>query len=346
MRAFLNDIRQWMEEGKQVALATLVKAYGSAPRPLGSKMVVSSKSDMIGSVSGGCVEGNVFEVAQSVLNSNHPRLLEYGIADELAFEVIGLACGGSIEVFVEPMVEIHHTLAQYLENEELVALVTNLSESGAGDKLLLRSDGTSVGSLGNSALEQQVQARVPALMATQQSERAMFEVAGEEFDLFIEVYPPPPTLIIVGAVHIAESLVTFANRLGFKTVIVDARAAFATPERFPHADYVRVEWPATALAQMPLNQSSYIVFLSHDEKMDNPALVEALNSSARYIGALGSRKTHAKRISDLKARGVSEDQLARIYAPVGLDLGAKRAEEIAVSIIAQIIAAKYGRGTS
>ncbi len=176
-----------------------------------------------------------------------------------------------------------------------------------------------------------------AALGRQQSERVTVRQGDTEWDIFVDVYPPPPQMIIVGAVHIAIPLVTFANALGFRTIVVDARRAFATPERFAHASELRIGWPADILADLHLNESTCLVTLTHDEKLDNPALLLAINSPVRYIGALGSRRTHAARVEALKENGATDAQIARIHAPIGLDLGGRRPEEIAVAIIAEIV---------
>lgn len=242
------------------------------------------------------------------------------------------------------MTKIYDLLKQSLNSEELVALATVVAGPGVGNKLLIWPDGRTAGDLGSAELNERVVRYSAALLIDQRSERASFEVAGETVEVFIDVYPPPPKLIIVGAVHIAIPLVTFAKELGFRTIVVDARSAFATPERFAHADELILKWPAKALEEITIDEATYIVVLTHDEKLDNPALKIALESPARYIGALGSVKTHAKRVEKLKAQGVTDEQLQRIHAPIGLDLGAQHPEEIAVSIIAEIVAVSHGIG--
>ena len=243
------------------------------------------------------------------------------------------------------MAELYEALKRCIEEGQLVALATVLAGPGIGNKLLIWPDGRTKGSLGSAALDEQVIRYAAGLLANQSSGRASFDVAGETADVFIEVYPPPPKLVIIGAVHIAIPLVTFAKELGFRTIVVDARSAFATRERFPHVDELIVKWPAEALKELNLDEASYVVVLSHDEKLDTPSLKVALESPARYIGALGSPKTHAKRVEALRRMGVTDEQLARIHAPIGLNLGAQRPEEIAVSIIAEIVAVSHGIGT-
>lgn len=243
------------------------------------------------------------------------------------------------------MAAIFEALKRCLEEERLVALATVVDgpDDRIGAKLLIHPDGTTQGDLGSPQLNAEVLRRAADLLASQRSARVTIEAGREIADVFIEVFPPPPRLVIVGAVHIAIPLVTFAKTLGFRTIVVDARSVFATPERFAHADELILQWPAKALGEMQLDESSCVVVLTHDEKLDNPALKTALESPARYIGALGSPRTHARRVARLKAQGVSDEQLRRIHAPIGLDIGAERPEEIALSIMAEIVAVSHGR---
>lgn len=342
MREMLSEIEQWLADGKQVALATVVKVYGSAPRPLGSKMAVSSAGDMVGSVSAGCVEGNVFQHAQEVLKTGIPKLMEYGITDEMAFEAVGLLCGGNIDVYIEPLeMTIFSALKEALTEQKLVALATVLTGETAGQKMLLFPDGRAEGNLG--AWTHVVQAAAMERMKTQHTERRTFETETGAADIFIEIFPPPQRLIIIGAVHIAMVLATIAKTLGFRTIVIDPRDVFASRDRFPQVDELVTQFPADALAEMSLDEGCYVVFVSHNAEFDNPALKIVLNAPVRYVGALGSRRTHAKRVEALTEMGVSAAQIERIHAPIGLDLGAKTPEEIALSIISEIVAVKRGK---
>jgi xanthine dehydrogenase accessory factor len=235
------------------------------------------------------------------------------------------------------MSELFQTLIHAIHQGKLIALATIIGGPGIGRKLLIWPQGAWQGSLGNEALEQEVRSRASELLQGQRSERFTIMQGNEAVELFVEIHAPPPKLIIVGAVHIAIPLVTFGKALGFYTVVLDARSAFATPERFSHADQLIIQWPADALPQMGIDESTCVVVLTHDEKIDNPALAIALRSPARYIGALGSKKTHARRLRALQEEGVNEEQLARLHAPIGLEIGARRPEEIAVSIIGEIV---------
>lgn len=240
------------------------------------------------------------------------------------------------------MADLYTTFANAVKRGRLVGLATVLAGPGMGHKLLLWPNGATEGDLGDADLNYQVIERAKAAFADQQTTRFTVPTAAGEVDVFLEVQAPLPKLVIVGAVHIAIPLVTFGKTLGFHTIVLDARSAFATPERFHHADELLIQWPADALPEIGIDESTYIVVLTHDEKIDNPALAVALTSPARYVGALGSKKTHARRVAALQEAGVTEEQIARIHAPIGLNIGARRPEEIAVSITAEIIAVMNG----
>ena len=242
------------------------------------------------------------------------------------------------------MPKLHQEFVRSLKNEKLVALCTVIVGPQLGNKMLIWPNGQTKGDLGFADLNRQVAQHAEALLLQQKSERVAFEVGGDKSEVFIEVIPPPPRLIIIGAVHAAIPLITFAKELGFRTTVVDPRSAFATPQRFSHADELIVKWPQEALSATDFNEGTYLVALSHDEKLDNPALKLALESPCRYIGALGSRKTHARRVASLKEMGITDEQLSRIHAPIGLNLGGRRPAEIAVAIVGQIIAIRNGVG--
>jgi xanthine dehydrogenase accessory factor len=336
MHEIAVDLARWLAEGEQIALATVVWAEGSSPRPLGSRMAVAGSGQMVGSVSGGCVEGAVFEEAQGVLAGGPPKRLRYGAVDETGWEV-GLACGGTIEVYVEPLAEVHRRLLAALEAEKTVALGTRLDGSG---HLLAWPDGRLEGD----------HALAPALTALFPGPAAELRRGAEgpapsevEGDVFLEVLAPQPTLVIVGAVHIAIPLVRLAQTLGFRARVVDARRTFATRERFPTADELVVAWPQDALKADELGPQHSVVILSHDPKFDGPALQIALRSQAGYVGLIGSRTTQAQRQAVLREAGFGEAELARIHGPVGLDLGGREPAEIALAILAEIVAVRHGQ---
>jgi xanthine dehydrogenase accessory factor len=237
---------------------------------------------------------------------------------------------------------IYERISAAIAAEQPIAVATVIGgQEQTGAKLLAQPDGTTFGSLGAELPEQDIVGDMLAMLARAESGIRSYATLGGDVQVFIESYPPPPTMFIVGAVHIAIPLVTFAKALGFRVVVVDARGAFATPERFAHADELIMAWPDEAL-EGKLNSNSFVVLLTHDPKLDDPALKIALPSSARYVGALGSPTTHAKRLVRLREDGVPEQQLARLHAPIGLKLGASTPEEIAVSIIAEVVAARHG----
>ena len=251
------------------------------------------------------------------------------------------------------MAELFDALAQAIRQDELCAVVTALTGPEIGGKLLVRraraqdrgnSEVTSTGTLGSPTLDQAAIAHAEAAMKARNSRRVSMTVEAQERDYLIDVHVPQEVLVIVGAVHIAIPLVTFARELGLRTVVVDARTIFATKDRFDHVDELIQRWPEDALQEMTLNESTYVVTLTHDEKLDTPALICALNHPVGYVGALGSRRTHAKRVTALQSAGVSEEQIARIHAPVGLDLGARSPAEIALSIMAEIMQVRNRTG--
>jgi len=343
VREILPEIERWRGEGKEIVLATVIGVWGSAPRQPGSRMAISSEGEISGSVSGGCVEAAVCEEARDVLETGEPLLVRYGVPDETAWSV-GLTCGGTIEVFLEPLQgsparnELNEAIAACLEREEAVVLATVISGTGLGDRILVRRSGESTGTLGSGEFDGAVVERALALLPGPATERSSIKTGDSTRDLFIEVLAPRKKLVIVGAVHIAIPLVTFARELGYRTYVIDPRQAFATKERFPHADELMAEWPHKVFDKIGIGEGTSVAVLCHDYKIDVPALKAALQSPARYVGVLGSRKTHARRVEKLIEAGVSSEAIDRIHAPIGLKLGGRRPAEIAIAIIAEIIA--------
>ena len=309
MREVLSELTEWTKAGEEIAIATVVETWGSSPRPLGSKMVVTRSGKMAGSVSNGCIDGAVFDEAQKVLKSRKPKVAAFGVADDVAFEV-GLACGGHIEVFIEPMAPVHQQLIAILQRNETATLRTNLVTGEAE----LVGGWTPPGS----------------------------ELAHRDGDLLVEPFRRPAHLIIIGAIHIAIPLHRLAKLMGYRVTVVDARAKFATKERFPEADEIIVAWPDEAMEKLVIDRSSYVVILTHDPKFDLPALRSVLTKEAGYVGAIGSRKTNQNRFDALRAEGFQEKQLARVHGPIGLDLGGRGAEETALGILAEITAVRFG----
>jgi xanthine dehydrogenase accessory factor len=308
-------------------VATVVATRKSSPRPVGSKLVITPDGKLSGSVSGGCVESDVFIAAQEVMDSGTPRLLTYGITDDMAFEV-GLPCGGEIDVFVEPLrVEV--------DEHERAVLFTVIEGEPLGAKLLVREDGTVEGD-GPPGL---------AALAIDSLRRGRSHTLEHEgLTVFADVFGPPPCLFVYGAVDTAEALCQAAKLLGWSTVVADARPRFATKERVPSADTLLVEWPEDALGHRPPDTATAIFVLTHDDKFDLPMLTAAVKSEAFYIGALGSRRNQERRRELLLEAGVTEDELDRISGPAGLDIGAESPAETALSMLAEAIAVRAGRG--
>jgi xanthine dehydrogenase accessory factor len=340
MQDILPDISRWLERGEPVALATVVQTWGSSPRAAGAKMAMTPGGGMTGSVSGGCVEGATFEEGVATLKTGHGKLVHFGVADETAWEV-GLACGGSIDVLVQPLDrERFERVRDLIEAERLFAIVSLVKGPAdqIGQGFVLEEAGEIVGRLPATWHDQAVEAAQAALAAGQSRRQALGEV-----EVFIEVVWPAPTVIAVGGVHTSIALMALAKTLGYKTVVVDPRKAFGSQERFPHVDRLIQAWPDDALRQLTLNRATAIALLTHDPKLDDPGLHVALNSPAFYIGALGSKSTQQKRRDRLKAEGFSDAQLARIRGPIGLPLGGRTPEEVALAILAEIVAARNNR---
>lgn len=313
----------WLAEGQKVAIATVVQTWGSAPRPVGSQLAISGEAQMAGSVSGGCVEGAVVAEALEALEDGKPRLLEFGVTNEEAFAV-GLACGGTIRVLVEPV-----GVGQGMPRPMLEALVgargarepvVYAVEPGGWARHLLTLDTGGI-------------LREPVRLALAADRSGFVEADGHAW--FLGVHNPPLKMAIVGAVHIAQALAPMARLAGYDVTVIDPREAFASPERFPDTRLLH-DWPDAALAALHVDTRTAVVTLTHDPKLDDPAIRAALASPAFYLGCLGSTRTHAKRMERLHEAGFDGAAIARIHAPVGLDIGAKSPAEIAVSVIAQV----------
>lgn len=318
----------WLAAGSPVALATVIETWGSSPRPLGSLLAVRGDGVFAGSVSGGCLEPEVVSEALDVLETGTPRLLDYGVSDAQAWAA-GLACGGRLRVQVRPVADAG--LLQRLAAAAPAALVHALE----GDAVALV---TATGVEGDLALDDDTLAAVREAIAADRS-TLLPTAAGAAFAL---VLSPPLRLIVVGAVHITESLVPLAREVGFEVTVVEPRPAFAAAARLPGVAVVGGR-PERALAELVPDSRSAVVTLTHDPQLDDPALVQALASPAFHVGALGSTRSHARRLERLRARGLDDAELARIKGPVGLPLGGRRPPEIALSIVAELVAARYAR---
>jgi xanthine dehydrogenase accessory factor len=345
MRDVLESHDRFASSGRRVALATVVRAQGSAPRPVGATMVVADDGEMAGSVSGGCVENDVVLHALEALEAGEGRLVTYGIADDEAFAV-GLACGGTIEVLVRPAPgpEIRSVAADLVTAERPGAVVTVASGPGAGATAVLDPTGDVLAGALPPDVRADVAADVPALVDTERSRM----LAYADREVLIEVIVPEPHLIVFGAVHIAQPLCAMARIAGFRVTVTDPRPAFATPERFPEASRVLPGQPAEVVAGLELDRRTYAVVLNHDARHEDPVLVALLRSDARYIGAMGSRRTHALRLERMREAGFGEQDLERIHGPIGLDIGAAIPAEVAVAILAEMIRVRraFGSGMS
>ncbi len=349
MQEVFTEIEAWRKGGKSIAIATNVMRDGASLRPLGAKMAMTTLQEIAGSVTGGCIEGAVYEEAQEVIKTGLPKLLHYGVINGQNPWDVGLTCGSSLDVLVESLDsiawrEIYPALKKCLEENQLAVVGTVLSGPGIGNKMMLWPDGQKLGSLGNAALNAQAESWMREQMMAQQITWTSFQIADEKVKLFVDVFVPKARVIVIGAVHVAKPLVTLAKSLGYYTIVIDPRTAFATRERFPAscADELITEWPADALAKLHPDEGTYLAALSHDEKLDNPALAIALASPVRYVGVLGARKNIDKRLASLRELGATDEQLSRLRAPIGLNLGAIAPEEIALSILAEMVSARHG----
>ena len=318
MRDVLETLERWAADGTPVAIATVVGTERSAPRDPGAVLAVSEGGEVAGSVTGGCVEPAVYGEARDVLAGGAPRLKSYGIADEEAFEV-GLPCGGTVQIFVDRLdPELVAPIAEAVREERPIALEITISGDEAGAKRLVAPDDTG-----------------PAAELLARGETGIIDTP--EGQVFVSSFAPRPSMYVFGAVDHAAAVASVGRFLGYRVTVCDARAKFVTPERFPDVDELVVEWPDKFLERASVDERTVICVLTHDHKFDIPALKVALQSPAGYIGAMGARRTNEDRAERLRAEGVSEEDIARIHAPIGLKIGSRTPEEVAVAIAAQIV---------
>ena len=352
MAEFFQQLDQLRSVNQRVALATLVHTEGTSPRKEGAKMWVGEGGQMLGSVTiGGCVDAQVIEHAEDVLATQTARLIALPLGDEDAWE-IGLSCAGTLEVFIEPLHTEHlqpsalyATLKSHVDQGGAGALLTRLDGATAGAKLLLLDDGTRLGSLGSPGLDHAASAMAQAQITQGTSRTVPFSLPEASARVFIEVHSPPATLIIVGAGHVAMPLVRMAHTVGFRTLVVDSRPRFATPERFPEADALCVGIPSEIVTTLPLTPSTAVILVAHDYKFDLPILRHVLASPVGYIGMLGSRQRGQAMLKLLQEEGVSDVALQRVRVPIGLDLGSRSVPEIALAILAEVVSVRY-RGSN
>ncbi|MFQ5680062.1 MAG: XdhC family protein [Gemmatimonadota bacterium] len=347
-REVSEALERWSAAGERCALATLVRVRGSAPRPPGARFAVSEGGQVAGSVSSGCVEGDLFERLQSTLREGVPELVHYGITDEMAADV-GLACGGEIEVLLTPHDErdpAWTALRAAVEKVEGAVHVVGLSEEVRGRQLFLGLGGGAAGSLGSPERDDRARDAAGALLDVGDAVWLEADAAsGDEapLQLFAEAFLPPPRLAIVGAGSIGVALCRMASQVGYRVSVIDPRTIFADPDRFPDAERVLHLWPEEGLTAIGVDRYVAVVVLAHDAKLDVPALAAALRAGCLYVGQIGGRRTQRLRREALAALGIRSEEADRIRGPVGLDIGARTPEEIALAILAEIVAVRRGR---
>jgi xanthine dehydrogenase accessory factor len=332
VRDVLPTLERWLDEGIRVATATVVKTERSAPRDPGAVLAVSERGEVAGSVTGGCVEPAVYEEARDVLAGGAPRLVSYGIADEDAFE-IGLPCGGTVHIFVTVAEQsLVGRVAAAVRDERPLALAVDVSGPSVGAQRIVDPATASDGDIEAAARE-----------VLKRGESALVTIA--ERDVFVSSFAPRPRMYVFGAVDHAAAVASIGRFLGYRVSVCDPRAKFATRERFPDVDELAVEWPDRFLAGAPVDERTAIVVLTHDHRFDVPLLEVAVRTPAGYIGAMGAKRTNAERRERLLANGVTEEELARVHAPIGLDIGSRTPEEVAVSVGAELVAVSRKNGT-
>jgi xanthine dehydrogenase accessory factor len=349
MRDVLPQLRSWWDAEVRFALATVVGVRGSAPRQPGASMAVSVDGEAVGSVSGGCVEGAVYELAMEVLATGTPQLETYGISDDDAFAV-GLTCGGILDIAVRPIDATTGTTFASVADSVAAGVPVAWCTVVAGDApigaALAVWDDRTEGSLGAEGLDVAVTDDARGLLAQGQTGLRHYGPRGQrrqdEVTVFIESFTPPPRLLVFGAIDFAAAVVRLGKFLGYHVTVCDARPVFATEKRFPDADEVVCAWPHTYLRSVAVDARTVITVLTHDPKFDVPLLEVALRTPAAYVGAMGSRRTHEDRLTRLREAGLADAELARLRSPIGLDLGARTPEETAVSIAAEIIGLRWG----
>jgi xanthine dehydrogenase accessory factor len=354
VRDILDQIGKWWHAGETFGLATVVQTFSSAPREPGAALAVSASGEVVGSVSGGCVEGAVYDLSGEVSASGHAVLRRYGVSDDTAFSV-GLTCGGIIDIFVEPVswdsYPMFGVIAEAVRAQQPVAVATVIAGPGqvGARRVIWPADRSpdEAGSLGSGdRLDQAVDDDARGMLAQGLTGVRRYGPDGErrrdELSVFVQSFAPAPTMLVFGAIDFAAAVARIGKFLGYRVTVCDARPVFATSARFPDADEVITDWPHRYLAGVSTDERTVICVLTHDPKFDVPVLEVALRVPAAYIGAMGSRRTHLDRLDRLREAGLSEEELARLRSPVGLDLGARTPEETAVAIAAELIQLRWG----
>jgi xanthine dehydrogenase accessory factor len=351
VRDILDPITKWWDANETFGLATVVQTFSSAPREPGAAMAVSPAGEVVGSVSGGCVEGAVYELAAEVVASGQPTLQRYGISDNDAFAV-GLTCGGIIDIFVEPAsrarFEALGEIAEAVRTGTPVAVATIIEGPGQiGSRRIIWEGDFADGTLGaGERLDQAVDDDARGMLAQGLTGVRRYGPDGErrrdELAVFVQSFAPAPRMLVFGAIDFAAAVARAGKFLGYHVTVCDARPVFATASRFPEADEVITDWPHRFLAGTTTDERTVICVLTHDPKFDVPLLEVALRRPAAYIGAMGSRRTHEDRLARLREVGLSETELSRLRSPIGLDLGARTPEETAIAIAAELIQLRWG----
>jgi len=347
MDEIINQLMQWLDEGKQAAVAVVVKKKGSAMRPVGAKLAICEDGKMAGSVSGGCVESAVITEAQECMRSGQPKLLLYGVSDDTAWSV-GLMCGGEIDILILPVLThkeysfdriIIQKIGALQQERKPFMLLMHLSEKYFGQSCILENEAGKIDQHAGMWIEKNL---YPVLeeMARNESSGILATQSGE---VFVDIGNPSPRLIIIGAAHVSIAIVGMAKIMGMYTILIDPRKAFANRPGLSSANELLNDWPDEALEKAGVNTEDYVLLLSHDDKLDLPAAEAALRAKAKYIGMLASRTTRERRFGLLVERGFSREEVEKIHAPVGMDIGARTPEEIALAILAEITAFRYGR---
>jgi xanthine dehydrogenase accessory factor len=348
MDELFTDLEKLAKVEKRVAMATLVGTRGTSPKKEGAKMWVGEEGRILGSVTiGGCVDAHVIADAEKALASSEPRLLQVDLGDEDAWEM-GFSCAGSLDVLIEPfdltaasntLVETYRSVRSAIDEGKSAAIITSLKDSA--HRLLVFEDGEISGTLGNTELDNEARKLAPDLIRQRKSATVLLD--DSQIELFFEVHGPPPTLIVFGAGHVSMPLVSLAHDLGLKTIVVDGRPRFATPERFPEADELLIGIPSEIAQTLSYNSSTFVVLTAHDYKYDLPVLKIVLPKGAAYVGLLGSKRRGQSIKDFLREGGMDQSLLDRLHVPTGLDIGAGTAPEIALSILAEAVAIKAGR---